>query len=446
MISLERRLLTGIAVSVLVIFVVLLIGGGLAVRRLNEAYVYSQLEHDMEALLGRLRIGPDGVPRLRQRRLSPVYVQPLSGHYFQILGEGASTPLRSRSLWDEALPIQALAPGEQHQARLDGPADQILLVRTGGYLKAGRRITVQIAEDVAPLDAQIRHFQLLLSGVFLLVFLVLLAAQRAIVRQALGRLDAVRADVRAVGRGERDSLAEEVPAEIRPLVHEFNRLLQLMSERVQRSRNALGNLAHALKGPLTLISSELQRRGGPGDGAGGRHDGAIAQTERIRQLIERELRRARIAGGGLPGRQFDAAEDVPALIETVRRLHPERALRFETVELPEQAVAVDREDALELLGNLLDNAGKWARERVRLGVRAGHQLDITVEDDGPGVSAEQIERLTERGARLDETRAGHGMGLAIVQDIVKVYAGALRIDRSPTLGGLRVRVELGLEP
>ncbi len=440
MISLERRLLTGIALSVLVIFLVLLLGGSLAVRQLNEAYVYSRLEDDMEALLGRVRIAADGQASMRERRIAPIYIQPLSGHYYQILVEG-SPPMRSRSLWDEALPVQALPQGERRSSRVKGPAGQILLVQSGGFLKAEQNLTVQIAEDIAPLDAQIRRFQWLLSAVFLLVFLVLLAVQRHIVRQALRRLDEVRADVRAVGQGAREHLREQVPIEVRPLVQEFNRLLQLMSERVHRSRNALGNLTHALKAPLTLISAELQRQ----EHTPEQRRNALEQTQRIRQLIERELRRARIAGGSLPGQQFTAGEDIPALIETVRRLHPDRSLDIETDELPQRALAVDRQDMLELLGNLLDNAGKWARRRVRLSVQADRQLVIRVEDDGPGVSAGQIHRLTERGARLDETRAGHGMGLAIVQDIVKVYAGNLNFDRSPTLGGLRVSVELALE-
>jgi signal transduction histidine kinase len=423
-----------------VIFLMLLIGGSLAVRQINEAYVYSRLERDMEALLGRVRVGAEGELRMRERRLSPVYAQPLSGHYFQIVS-GDSPPLRSRSLWDETLPLTPLPPGEQRSERLDGPADQVLLVQTGGFIKGGHELTMQVAEDITPLDAQIRGFQALLIGIFLAVFLILLAAQRHIVRKALRRLDAVRDEVRLIGHGEREKLSENVPIEVRPLVQEFNRLLLLMSERIHRSRNALGNLAHALKAPLTLISAELQRGEQPAE----QRESALEQTGRIRQLIERELRRARIAGGSLPGQQFDATEDVPALIETVQRLHTRHPLQIEAGELPERTLPVDREDMLELLGNLLDNAGKWARRRVRLSVRAGRRLHVCVEDDGPGVSAEQIDRLTERGARLDESRAGHGMGLAIVRDIVKVYAGELTFDRSPELGGLRVSVELTLE-
>ncbi|MEJ2575232.1 MAG: sensor histidine kinase [Gammaproteobacteria bacterium] len=410
MMSLERRLLVGIALSVLVVFAVLLGGGTLAVRELNEAYVYARLQDDAEALLAALR--------------------PQAGE-----------PERSRSLWDEDLPVQALPAGGSARLRLPGPADQELLVHVAGFERAGRPVTVAVGEDITPLRVRIRHYQFV-SGIAVLVALALLMfAQQRIVRSALHRLDALREDVRRVGSGERAALGEDVPREVRPLVSEFNRLLASLAKRLARSRHAVGNLAHALKTPLSLLTRELER-----DASTDRRL-TLAQVARIRQLIERELRRARIAGSALPGKQFDAAADVPALVESLRRLHRERDLDI-AVELPDdRELPIDREDALELLGNLLDNACKWARQRVRLRVtRSPGGLGVDVEDDGPGVPPGQLEELAGRGTRIDESTEGHGLGLAIVSDIVASYDGRLGFDRSPDLGGLRARLVLPDNP
>ncbi|MFM1892580.1 MAG: hypothetical protein RLZ44_1657, partial [Pseudomonadota bacterium] len=172
----------------------------------------------------------------------------------------------------------------------------------------------------------------------------------------------------------------------------------------------------------------------------------LGQTARIRQLVERELRRARIAGAAAPGRAFEPAADIPALLESLRRLHRDRELDLQAPGLPADPLPVDREDMLELLGNLLDNACKWAQRRVRLQLaRTGNAVGVTVEDDGPGVAETDMPRLTARGTRIDESIQGHGLGLAIVGDIVRIYGGQLEFSRAPQLGGLRVAVSLPLE-
>jgi signal transduction histidine kinase len=437
--SLERRLLLGIALSLVVVFGLLLGGAGLAVRQLTEAYVYARLSRDAEALLATLRPGHGGELQLRERRLSPVYSQPLSGHYYVVLGSGGE-PLRSRSLWDETLEVAPLAPGATAQRHLAGPAGQELLVHAAGFSKHERNITVAVAEDIAPLARQIRSYQLASAGVFLLVLLLLLVAQRRVVRAALARLDQLRAEVRRIGSGEQRALSEAVPLEVRPLVREFNRLLQLLDQRLARSRNAMGNLAHALKTPLSLLTGELERSAQPN------RELTLGQTARIRQLVERELRRARIAGAAAPGRAFEPAADIPALLESLRRLHRDRELDLQAPGLPADPLPVDREDMLELLGNLLDNACKWAQRRVRLQLaRTGNAVGVTVEDDGPGVAETDMPRLTARGTRIDESIQGHGLGLAIVGDIVRIYGGQLEFSRAPQLGGLRVAVSLPLE-
>lgn len=431
--SIERRLLLGIALSVLAVFALLLGGGTIAVRQLNEAYVYSRLQADAQALLAALRPARDGNGlSLREWRLSPVYSQPLSGQYFVVLGL-TEEPVRSRSLWDETLPVEPLRPGETRQSRITGPEQQELLLHESGFQRNEKHLTIAVAEDISPLALQIRRYQLISAAAFLVILLLLLLAQRRVVRLALRQLDALRTEVRRIGSGEQRTLSEAVPTEVQPLVREFNRLLGLLEQRLERSRNAVGNLAHALKTPLSLITGELERSAQPDRTL------TLNQVNRIRQLTDRELRRARIAGGGMPGRQFDAEDDVPALLSSLEQLHRDRNLELSAYDIPEESLPLDREDMLELLGNLMDNACKWAKSRVRLAFKhESGKLAVTVEDDGPGVSGDDLPRISDRGTRIDERAEGHGLGLAIVSDIVKVYEGKISFDRSPDFGGLRV--------
>jgi len=434
--SLERRLLAGIALTLLAALVALLWLGGLGIRQITEGYLLSRLDHDREAVLASLSFDAAGL-QVPPGTASPIYNQPLSGHYY-VIRSGAHT-LRSRSLWDETLPLIPLAAGDSQVLHLPGPGDQPLLALAGGYRKQGRELTLLVAEDIGPLDARIQHYRLSLAGVFVLLSVLLLVLLRWLLRRGFRRLDRVQADMRRVAHGEARQLDEAVPDEVQPLVHELNRLLTLLEQRLTRSRNALGNLAHGLKTPLSLLSRELER---PAlDEA--QRQAALDQAGRIGELVDRELRRARIAGAGSPGQRFDAGSEIPALLEILRRLHQGRGLNIHAGELPEEPLAVDREDMLELLGNLLDNACKWARSEVALTLEcAPGEIRWVVEDDGQGVDADQLQRLTARGSRLDESREGHGLGLAIARDITELYDGSLGFDRSPRLGGLRVQAVL----
>jgi signal transduction histidine kinase len=268
---------------------------------------------------------------------------------------------------------------------------------------------------------------------------LLLVLQQRLVSRLFEHLEKVRNEVRAVARGDAGQLDEEVPSEVMPLVREVNRLLQLLGQRMQRSRNALGNLAHALKTPLNLLGQDLDELP-PGE----LRNRLQHQAEQIRGLTERELRRSHLSGGGAPGQQFDAAAELPSLIQALRRMHGGKHLDIRSGTLPSQPLPLDRDDMLELLGNLLDNACKWARQVVLVAVEHPGGARIRVEDDGPGVADEVLQQLTDRGVRIDEQVAGHGLGLAIVRDVVRLYGGTLHFDRSPTLGGLRVQVDLPL--
>ncbi len=438
--SLQRLLQLGLTLSLMLLMSILWWTGSLVVREIGEDLIGSRLEHDAESLLTAMTFTTGAAPlQVQLKRINPIYKQPFSGHYYIIrLADGSIQ--RSRSLWDQTLDIQTLQPGAIAQWYTSGPSDQKLLVWARHYQKQGHTFTLAVAEDITPLEGRLASFQWTFAGLSLAVLFILLIVQQRIIHKSFKRLDTLHAEMRSLEQGEIGSLSQDVPDEILPLVQEFNRLLELLAQRLSRSRNALGNLAHALKGPLNLLVQyldseelkdhpKLQAR-------------MQAQQRRIQQLMERELKRARLAGSGTPGYRFNAQQELPDLVDVLKQVHHKRPLDIQwQVEAGTSAFG-DREDMLELIGNILDNACKWAKSRVLCTVTGADTINITIEDDGAGCSEQEINQLLQRGARLDETVEGHGLGLAIAKDIVKLYNGEIDFHQSKALGGLSVAIKL----
>ncbi|MCG8012816.1 MAG: ATP-binding protein, partial [Candidatus Thiodiazotropha weberae] len=321
-----------------------------------------------------------------------------------------------------------------------GPDGQQLLVWLTGYRKKNQNLTIAVAEDLLPINRQRQTFLWNFALLSIVGLMVLLIIQSLVVRLAFRRLEPLREDLRNLSSGCEKPLNEDVPNEMLPLVKEVNHLLQLLSQRNQRTRNALGNLAHALKGPLNLLTGyfdrQLRHRYGEQDNQ------ASQQVERIRLLIDRELKRARLSGERSINQKFSAKVDLPDLLDVLRKIYQGRNLNIQAVSKPECPPFGDREDILELLGNLLDNACKWAAGNVVCQIVCADNLTIVVEDDGVGLDVSDLQSLLQRGSRLDEATEGHGLGLAIVHEVVQLYQGEINFDRSPQYGGLRVKVVL----
>lgn len=442
--SLRRRLQAGLGMAMSTVILALALLGGEAVRYVGEDLVASRLRHDAESLLAALQESPDGTLRLEGQRLGSIYERPYAGHYYVIATADDATLLRSRSLWDVHLSIPSLPAGETQRWHAQGPDDQQLLAWAAGYRKQGRDITVVVAEDLSALHVHLATVRWVLAGIGLVVVIGVLALQQRILRRGFEPLQQTAGDVERLAAGEINQLSEAVPDEVRPLVTEVNRLLELLDRRLQRSRNAAGNLAHALKTPLALLMQLTQDEALKSHPAI-RSEMGVRITQ-IRQVIENELKRARLAGRAGRAQAFRPADDLPQLADVLHRIYEERHIRID-LDYPETlTLPLDRDDALELIGNLLDNACKWARGRVRLGIDGTVSGSLVVEDDGPGCSEERIQELTRRGTRLDEEIAGHGLGLAIVQEIADLYGAGLTFDQSPALGGLRVTVGFGMRP
>jgi signal transduction histidine kinase len=399
-------------------------------REAAQQFVASRLSHDADAIIADLALET----RQIARPLPPVFSQPFSGHYFVVRFRDGKL-LRSRSLWDESLAVQALPPGESALGQQRGPRGQRLLVWEAGYEKRGQPFTVAVAEDLNPILQALRRLLWTGLALSLLAGVLLLLVQRWLLRRGFRRIDTVRADVQRLAAGEISRLGEDVPAEVQPLVRELNQLIDGWQQHIERSRNTLGNLAHALKAPLGLILQESANAEGT----------LRKQAQRMQELIDRELRRGRLVGRGTPARRFRPGDDCADLAASLKTLYADKPLELSLDIQTAQTLSLDQEDMLELLGNLLDNAAKWAVRRVHLTLRDEVGLRVRVEDDGPGVDPELTGTLLTRGSRLDETRPGHGLGLAIVGDIVRDYGGTLTFERSEALGGLMVTVALPCE-
>ena len=436
--SIQFRLSAGLSVTILCLVLAQSLVMDFGVRHITEEFVLSRMEHDEEALLASMVFDSQGKIVATEKNIPLVYRQPYSGHYYVIMT--AQETIRSRSLWDETIERELVPHGFREVHRMAGPAGQPLLMMIAGYAKQGRDITVVVAEDLTHLDLEVRRLRGFFVAATIVFVVALVLVQMLIMRRSLKPLDTVRDELRAYERGEIEALDEEVPAEIHPLVEELNHLVRIIRGRVRRSRNALGNLAHGLKAPLTTMSQILDSRSSVMEDEV--RDALTRHTRNVSQLIERELKRARLAGDGAPLRQMDVVEVITPLIEMMRTLYKSRELDFQLQSPDGLTISFDRQDLLEILGNLLDNAGKWARNTVRLSFFDRPGVHFVVEDDGPGVPEDKLKHLAQRGTRVDESTAGYGLGLAIVKDIVDHYQGVMKLGQSSVLSGLRVEVHI----
>lgn len=440
--SLEKNLQYSLAAVLILILVGLLSITIISTRHILQEFVTSRLEHDAKNLLDILDIKASAV-KVRWRRINPIYNIPYSGHYYTITmqGDKQNEAIRSPSLQEEKI-LLAKNRLSTVQRSVPGPQNQRLIVWTKTYQKQGQDIVISVAEDMSSLKQRRKRFQWLFIITGIIGIALMLLMQRLIIRRLFQKLDHSRLEVKQIESGKKEQLSEDVPVEIYPLVKEFNQTLSLMQQRLERSRNALGNLAHALKTPLSILVQTL-------DVDKKDNQKAIMQAERIRQLTERELKRARMAGIGNTTKRFNPREELPVLCDVLKQAHQKEMLKIRLTTAENVTVFGDREDMLELLGNLLDNACKWAESQVSCSVltttinsSGAENIRIIIEDDGKGQTPDEIEKLTKRGVRLDESVEGSGLGLAICNDIVKLYGGSLRFGHSEKLGGFLVEVNL----
>jgi signal transduction histidine kinase len=392
----------------------------------------------LESLVAVSEISPEGELIITDPPGEPRFGQPYSGWYWQV-GAGGLVVRRSPSLWDDVL---ALSPGPAARAGLhevDGPQGRRLRVVERAITLPGSTETYRfvVAADSAELEAEIRPFTFTLAWSLGALWAGLIAAAIIQVRFGLQPMRRIRAALSEVRAGREDRLQGEFPAEVLPLVDELNAHLGQIDDVVARARTHVGNLAHALKTPLSVLGNEAARS-----------EGTLAetvkrQTETMARRVDHYLVRARTAASaGRIGARTEVAPILDDLGRTLERIHASRGVTI-SIDFPDGLVfRGDRQDLEEIVGNVLDNACKWAAGEIRVHARRREMsFTLVVEDDGPGLPAEDRNRAFARGDRLDEAVPGSGLGLSIVREISELYGGGAELGVSE-LGGLKVEISL----
>ena len=384
-------------------------------------------------------------PPLTDERALAAY----SGRYWEIAeptADGQVRPVgRSYSLFDAVLKTPPdlvarfkAAPGKAVTYDTRGPLNEPLRARAQQNWLPGRRTPVIFlaAEDRTEVNREVRGFVVATATAFLLLGGGLIAAIVVQVRVGLRPLFELRREVAAVRRGKAERLAHAYPVELITLAEELNALVAHNQEVVERQRTHVGNLAHALKTPISVMLTEASQRPGPLADVVGR------QAETMRQQVDHHLRRARAAARAQgQGERTSVAEVLDELARTLQRIFRDKGMAIDWDAADDLYFLGERQDLLEIAGNAMENACKWGRARVR--VRAEplgeDRLRLTVEDDGPGLPEAARDAVLQRGARLDESAPGSGLGLSILHELARAYGGALKLGAS-SMGGLHLEV------
>lgn len=409
-----------------------------------ERRVDAELDVHLNQLAGSITVTADGAIEVVPPPADPRFTQPLGGLYWQIRDAASGEELRSRSLWDEALALPRDELGETgvHRHVLPGPAGQRVIVRERAiaYPEAdgtGRRaLRIAVAIDAAEVAAAARAFAVALVPSLAVLGAALLLAAWLQVRIGLRPLEAIRGEIGAVRSGATRRLGAGFPAEVMPLAREVDQLLDEQDRALERARTGAADLAHGLKTPLTVLGADARRLRERGE------DEIATRIEELveamRRHIDRALARARLHPTGRAATEI--APLVERLIALVRKSPRGETLAWESRLEPGLRAAIDRDDLAELVGNLLDNAVRWSRGRVRVSsAQAAGGIRMVIEDDGPGIPPEARAAVTGRG--IGNTGDGTGLGLAIVSDILDASGGRLELAESD-LGGLRATVEV----
>jgi signal transduction histidine kinase len=436
--------------------VVILVVTGIVLASLYRAAVERAFDRRLgvylRTLVADVAMPEENAGKFPQSMGEPLFDLPLSGWYWQVTRLDAPTPdvRASRSLWDATLPHLAdlgasSAPGAAREGYVQGPEGQQLRIveRTIDLGEEGRYL-VAVAGDAAEIENETRSFDGALVITFGVLGIVLLLTTTFQVRFGLAPLNRISEGLAAIRSGAAERLEGAFPVEIAPLARETNALIDANREIVSRARTHVGNLAHALKTPISVMMNEATTHGADPLALKVRE-----QTEIMRDQVARHLERARLAAARVAtiGTVTDVRAVVMGLARSMEKIHHHRGVAID-VDAPEGArFRGERQDLEEMIGNLVDNACKWAQSRVAVEVfpeRPDPKDDrrvvrIVVDDDGPGLSPQQREQVARRGRRLDETKPGSGLGLSIVVELAALYGGGLTLGTAP-IGGLRAEL------
>jgi two-component system sensor histidine kinase PhoQ len=439
--SLSRRLLVSVSVPLALFSGIMIWVLDSGFRALSERSLEELLDRQMVALIASVEPQSDGGYAPAPQTLDTRLATPRSGLYAQIhsqhhLWRSPSTaglasdfgPLLERG----ARSVSFASFGGRYRVAIESRAIQFT-----DDPQEPQGFTFSVALSLTPFEEQLSRFRQQLLGWFIGLTVLLLAVLAALLRWVLSPVRRMEREIHEVEEGRSATIGGGYPRELSGVAVNLNALLAGERKRVARYRDTLGNLAHSLKTPLAVMRASL-----PGDDP---RAAISTEIDRMAGIIEHQMNRAAASGGALIGQApVDLAQVAAELRGALLRVYAHKDLSLEIDVATGGLFVGDRGDLTEILGNLLDNACKWCRSRVRLSARndndesapARQRLVITIEDDGPGIAPEDRPRILQRGVRADENVPGHGLGLAMVRDTVDLYGGRLEVDESP-LGGAR---------
>ena len=413
-----------------------------------------QFEQQLQSYLYQIVVAFDvdakGNPLMQTAGADPRFNRPESGLYWQINDQSGAVLLKSRSLWDTKLNVtnDALKNGEIHFHNLTGPASQALIVAEQNVLLEGlgsKQFRVIVGSDTQALTRAIQTWQRSLWLFVGILFVSLLVAASAQVAFGLQPLRQLQRSLKALRQGNGTRIVGAFPTELKPLIEDFNAVIDTNEKIIERARNQAGDLAHSIKTPISVMSNALRL-----EQSRNHHDPALVaslqeQLQQLQQQVQWRLKRARIAASaGVPHARTPVKTTVEQLTRVMKKVHAEKLIQVTVSDIPaDLCFAGELQDLQEILGNLLDNAYKWAAHTISVNsAYADGKLRLTIQDDGPG-----CEDLTEsaqpphRGQRADESIPGSGLGLSIVRDLVGLYGGEL-LFQAGSSKGLRISLTL----
>ncbi|CAM3472782.1 sensor histidine kinase [Halomonas lysinitropha] len=430
--SLRIRLLAWLSGIALVVTVITWLLHGILLKDLAREFLGARLEREAD----------HAVEQLRYDYLSTAAVLKSASRGFQIfhhlyvlrIGDDISA---SDSRWQEELQFLLDESNEVLVEVRQG--QQHLLLYRRPFSLDGEEGVLLIGEDFSQVEAGLHRLHWWVGGIAATLLVLLVALNLLAVNRGLVPLSRLRDQLGELRTGERERLSLDVPSELDSLVVQLNRFMDEIDTRLQRSRDSVANLSHSLKTPLAAVTQVL-RGSRPIDTT--RRQRLVARLEEVHAQLDAELRYSRIAGPHA-GRISELSRDGSRLVEMFRALYPDKRFHLILPDRQDQRIPVESQDLSEMLGIVLDNAGKWAAREVRCRMCLDDRLTLVVDDDGPGVPEAELPRLGQHGRRLDEGRPGYGLGLSILDQLLTRYAGRVRYSPSP-LGGLRVEITLPL--
>jgi signal transduction histidine kinase len=430
MFSLRKKITRNLIINMVIVMCGLLVILYFSMQQILTSYVLTRLQDDAESLITVIQQDQNQHWQINPDHMSTVYNRVRSGHYYQLSIN--RQVISSRSLFDAQFPV-AEYKNNQHLV-INGPGGEVWLIWHQQVFKNQQVIELLIAEDIHPLNLQLIKYTGFALILLLIVTSILISMQQYTLNKAFHIFEVLRQNLASIRYRKTEKSGIEVPSEITPLVQEIEILVDQLRNRIQRTRRAIGNLAHELKRPMQLLYLQQEQQ---------KDLGMLAPLDEIQNIVNRELKRAKISGGQNTGGAFDFIQELPFIIDVLHKIYPRIHIKFDKPQttLP---LGLDRDDMLELTGNLLDNACKFAHEKVEIQVKqTNQQVSLFIDDDGDGIDSDAMDEILKRGVRLDESAAGHGLGLSICTDILNSYEGRIQYENS-YLGGLKVTVEIPL--